>query len=79
MRPAAQHHANAMRLEIASSNNQLQDDMLDKVNTLKEDIIDVININKENDPPPEQSMNAATVSTMSKMTSLLEGLEQRMN
>ena len=72
MRPAAHHHANATRVDINASTNQLQDNMLEKVNALKEDIIDVITTEKENIHPTEHSMNAATtVSTMSKMTTLL--------
>ena len=79
MRGSAQHHANAVRVTLGSNNDQLQEDMLDKVNALKNDIIDVITAEKENKPPLEQSMNAVTVSSLSKVTSLLESLEQRTN
>ena len=83
MRGAAQHHANAMRMNFDTTTSNIQDEMLDKVNELKEDIIDVITAEKENIQPAEQSMNAATthstISTMTKLTTLLEGLEKRID
>ena len=79
MRPAAHHTANAMRITMNENNTTLQEEMLSKVNTIKEDIIGVIQAEKENINPVEHSMNAATTNnTMSKLTTVLEGLERRM-
>ena len=78
MFPAAQHHANAMRLDMNASNNSMQQDMLANVTALKEDIINAIVHDKENLQPIEPSMNAATtIDAMTKLTNAIAGLEQR--
>ena len=77
MMPAAQHHANAMRLNLRSDNVSIQEDLISNVSSIKQDTIDAILENKENLQPIEESANAATVDAMTKLTNAIAGLEKR--
>ena len=78
MLQSAQHHANAMRMDIAAANTHLQEEMMANVSTLKEDILAAITEDKENTPPISHSMNAATsIDAITQLTNTIAQLNQR--